>query len=410
MSMRPMTESKPSRLFSPEMLVNPEPLYRHLRETAPVYWDETLDAWFLSRYDDIAAALEDPNLSAERAVRFREAIGSEEFRPLRNLIAGMMVEHDPPAHTRLRGLVNNAFTPHVIAALAPRIQELIDRFLDRVRGQGRMDLIADLAFPLPGTVILELLGLPDEDLLRLKHWSDDYFAIYSADPQRIAPAVYARALQAAVGLTDYFTAAAAHCRSRADGGILKTLTVAAEECDRLSSVELAANAALLLMAGHETTTHLIGGGLLALLNHSDQWRRLRDDPTLLPKAIEELLRYVGPVQFLHFVARTDREYGGRTIRQGQMVYLLLGSGNRDPAQFPDADRLDIGRTPNHHLAFGLGRHYCLGAPLARLEAQMVFGTLLRRLPGVRLTGAALEYQENYHVRGLKALPVEFEKE
>jgi cytochrome P450 len=250
-----------------------------------------------------------------------------------------------------------------------------------------------------------MLGLPGSDAPRLKHWSDEFSAVFGDHPSRVTPARYRQAAQSGRELTDYFRTALARTHTAPDGGLLAALARAEEEGDRLTEVDLLANANLLLAAGHETTTNLIGNGLLALLRHPDQLERLRHDPGLLPTAIEEFLRYDSPVQFMDRLAAEDLDLGGRPVRKGQSVYLMFGVANRDPAHFPDPDRLDVARSPNRHLAFGQGPHFCLGAPLARLEAQVAFGTLLRRFPNLRLGDGPLEYQENFQLRGLKSLPL-----
>jgi cytochrome P450 len=302
-------------------------------------------------------------------------------------------------------LAQGPFTPHAIEALRPMIQRLVDGFLDRVQGQGRMDVIRDLAYPLPGTVIGELLGVPAADLGRLKSWSDAFVGFFKTVPSQTTLEDYRRSDQAARELSSYFREILAGHKSRAGEGLLDALAQAEEAGDRLSPEELSANAILLLHAGHETTTHLIGNGLLALLRNPDQLQRLRANPSLVPTAVEEFLRYDSPVQLTYRMASEDFSFAGQPIRAGQVVHLVIGAANRDPDRFADPDRLDVGRSPNPHLAFGHGHHYCLGASLARLEAQVAFQTLLHRFPTLQLEGGPVEHQEHYILRGLKALPV-----
>jgi cytochrome P450 len=399
--------SDPIPLFSPEMREDPYPLYQRLRSVDPVHWSEKFNAWIVTGYDEVAAGLNDLRLSSDRSALLQQMAGSKELEPFFTFLSQRMIFNDPPKHTRQRGLVSKAFTPHVIEAMRPHIQQLVDGFLDAKRGAGGMDLIRDFAFPLPATVIMEMLGVPPEDRDRLKKWSDDFVIFFSTHPAEISLDQYRRALQSMREMVEYFRAALPHIRSAARPGLLYTMELAEEQGDQLSEAELLANANLLLVAGHETTTNLIGNGMLALLRHPDQMKKLKDNPSLLPGAIEEFLRHDGPVQFTNRLARADVPLGGKVIRRGQFVFLFLAAANRDPAHFPDPDRLDVTRPAHKHLSFGLGHHFCLGAPLARLEAQIAFATILRRLPNVRLTTDRLTYRDNFNLRGLEALPVIF---
>ena len=394
-------------LFGADMRADPYPAYHRLRRVDPVHWDATLQTWVVSRYHDVQVGLHDPRLSANRVAIMERLCDREELRPFFALLHDRMVFTDPPKHTRLRGLLNKAFTPHAVEAMRPRIQRLVDGFIDNAQSAGRMDIIGDLAFPLPATVIALLLGVPPADIGQLKSWSDEFVIFFKTAPAAITPEQYRRAAQAADAMTSYFRSVVAGIKEHEEGTLLRAMQLAEEAGDRLSDSELFANANLLLVAGHETTTNLIGNGMLALLQNPDQLRRLRETPGLMAQAVEEFMRYGNPVQFTNRVALEDLELGGRHIRRGQLVLLILAAANRDPEQFPDPDRLDITRSPNHHVAFGQGIHFCLGAPLARLEAQIAFSTLLRRLPGLRLADSLLEYCENFNFRGLKALPVRF---
>jgi cytochrome P450 len=387
------------------MLADPYPVYRRLRTEDPVHWHAPLGCWVVTRYDDVVAAFVDPRLSSERAGPMAALAGCPDLAPFFAYLACRMDFRDPPAHGRLRRLAQAPFTPQAVETLRPLVRRLVNGFLDRVRGHGHMDVIPDLAFPLPGTVIGELLGVPAEDLGRLKKWSDEFVGFFKTVPSQTSLEDYRRADRAARELGDYFQAVLVRHRGGPAGGLLDVLAKAEEGGDRLSAEELSANATLLLHAGHETTTHLIGNGLLALLRHPDQFRRLRAEPGLIPTAVEEFLRYDSPVQLTYRMAGEDFEFGGKPIRKGQVVHLVLAAANRDPAQFPDPDRLDVGRTPNRHVAFGHGHHYCLGAFLARLEAQVAFEALLERFPTLRLAGGPVEHQEHYILRGLKSLPL-----
>jgi cytochrome P450 len=252
-------------------------------------------------------------------------------------------------------------------------------------------------------VIVEMLGVPVEDRERLKRWSDEFVIYFSKSPTQVTPEEYDRAARAVAAEEDYFRAAVAHLRGEAKPSLRGAMARAEEAGDRLTEQELYANANLLLTAGHETTTNLIGNGVLALLRHADQLEKLRADRSLLPGAIEEFLRYDSPVQFTHRVAKEDVAVGDKVIRRGQFVYLMLGAANR----FPDPDRLDITRKDNHHVSFGQGPHFCLGAPLARLEAQTAFGTLLARFPALQLATGRPQYRQMFNLHGLQELPVTF---
>ena len=318
-----------------------------------------------------------------------------------------MLNSDPPKHTRLRTLVSKAFTPAAVERLAPIIQRIVDEAVDAALARGGMEVMHDLAYPLPVTVIAHMLGVPPEDRDQFKKWSDDITATAGNIMANLTPEHYRQALQSTRELTAYFRKVVAERRSQPRADLLTAMAKAEEQGDRLSEAELFANAVLLLNAGHETTTNLIGNGIWALLRFPEQKRRLREDPSLANTAVEELLRFDSPVQFTSRLLKEDVTVSGKTLRAGQMVLLLLGAANRDPAQFADPDQLDVGRQDNKHVAFGMGPHFCLGAPLARLEGRIVLQTLLNRLPGLRLDGPEPEYRDNFNLRGLKALKVAF---
>jgi cytochrome P450 len=372
----------------------------------PVHWAEPFGGWVLTRYIDVASLLRSPQVSAQRMEMASKDV-SPEYAPLFATRAGSMLNSDAPRHTRLRLLVNKAFTPGTVESLAPFIQSFVDTVLDAVQGQGHMDLIGDLAFPLPATVIAEMLGVPAQDCDRFKKWSDDTAAVAGNLPANLSQEVLRQALQSMEDLQAYLGEIVAQRRREPRSDLITALVKAEEQGDRLTLEELLANVVLLLNAGHETTTNLIGNGMLALLRHPDQMRRLQKDPQLIPTAVEELLRYDSPVQFTTRLIKEDMQIDGKRLQAGQRVVLVLGAANRDPAQFPNPDRLDIGRHDNKLLAFGLGSHFCLGAPLARLEGRIVFETLLRRLPGLRLDGPAPKYRKNFNLRGLESLEVAF---
>jgi cytochrome P450 len=394
------------QLFGPSMLADPYPYYARLRRMDPVHWAEGPGSWVLTRYADSVTVLRSPHASAERTEISQRRMPAE-FQEIFSTRKDAMLNADPPRHTRLRLLVNKAFTPGAVAALAPFIQRFVDDVIDTVEPRGRMDVIRDLAYPLPATVIAEMLGVPHQDRDHFKQWSDDTAALAGNLPVNLSENVVRRGIEGMRELRAYFAGIVAQRRIEPRDDLISALVKAQQEGDRLNEAELLANLVLLLNAGHETTTNLIGNGTLALLRHPDQLRRLYEDPALIPTAVEELLRYDSPVQFTNRVLKADLTLGGKQLRAGETVLLLLGAANRDPAQFPDPDRLDVGRADNKHLAFGLGSHFCLGAPLARLEGRIVFETLLRRLPGLRLAGPAPVYRQNFNLHGLEALEVAF---
>ncbi len=312
-----------------------------------------------------------------------------------------MLVADPPDHTRLRTLVQKAFTPRMVERLRPRIETLVEEALNAAGERGGMDLVADLAYPLPVTVIAELLGVPVEDRAAFRRWSDAL--VGALDP--VAPANRRGAVLAARdALHAYLRQVIAERRADPRDDLISRLVEAEEQGDRLSGPELLAMGVLLLVAGHETTVNLISNGVNALLNHPDQLARLHREPELIEPAVEELLRYDSPVQLTGRVALEALELGGQRVEPGQMVTLMLGAANRDPRVFADPGRLDLGRDPNPHLAFGRGIHFCLGAPLARLEGQIAIGALIRRFPGLRLAGVP-ERRPTVTLRGFVSLPL-----
>lgn len=397
-----------SSVFKADMLDDPYPAYHCLRSTDPVHWEPAESRWVLTRYADVVSVLRNPEASSERMQAFERFVPAA-YRPLLEFRANSMISNDAARHNRLRTLVNKAFTARAVEAMTENIQQLVDGFLDKVQSRGRFDVIADLAYPLPVTVIAEMLGVPTEDRDRFKQWSDELAVLAGATGSAAAltPEDYRRISDNQRQLTDYLRQIVAKRRVQPGNDLLSALAQAEESGDRLSEDELYANAILILVAGHETTTNLIGNGMLALLRHPDQLKRLQDDPSLIPTAVEEFLRYDSPVQFTTRVLKNDLVVGDKTLKRGQIALLLLGAANRDPAQFPEPDRLDGGRTTNKHVAFGLGSHFCLGAQLARLEGRIAFETMLRRMPKMRLGAESPKFREHFNLRGLKSLDVEF---
>lgn len=388
--------------FTPEVHANPYPTYRLLREEDPVHWSPLLEAWVLTRYRDVVAVLGDPRFSAQRqraTNRFAQQIARDES-DRRVVPAPTMLNSDPPAHTRLRGIVNKAFTPRAVERLRPRIQAIVDQLLDAALPAGRIDVIEDLAYPLPVIVIAEMLGIPPTERARFKRWSTD---IARVTGPLAPPELLERAFQSATELNAYFRRVIADRRRDPRDDLITALIAAEEQGDVLSEEELVATCILLLIAGNETTTNLIGNGVLALLRHPSQLAKVRANPSLTRQAVEEFLRYDGPVQGTARVALEPVEIGGRQIEKGHLVMTMLAAADRDPAQFPNPEELEIERAENRHVAFGYGIHFCLGAPLARLEGQIAIATLVQRAPGLRLDGEPV-WGGSFILRGLKALP------
>jgi cytochrome P450 len=367
-----------------------------------------LGAWLVTRHAFCSAILRSKHFGKEgETVLPPEKLalipqGREEIAERRR---SNMLFRDPPVHTRLRALVSQAFTPRTIDGLRPHIAAIAEHLLDQVQGDGRMDLIRDFAFPLPIIVIAELLGVPPEDRNRFKAWSTVMTA--ALDPM-VSEAVLARAAQAIDELNEYLGGVIEDRRRAPRADLITELTAAHDEGDRLGKEELLTTCRLLLTAGHETTVNLIGNGMLALLRNPEPRAALATNPSLLPNAVEELLRYDSPVQMTLRFTFEDTQLGSHTLRRSDLVVLLLGGANRDPEQFPEPDRLDVAR-PNAstHLSFGGGIHYCLGASLARLEGEIAVGALLRRLPHLSLATGPLKWRESPVLHGLVALPVTF---
>lgn len=393
--------------FIPEFRDNPYRLYRQLRQADPVHWSDTFNFWVLTRYADCVRVLRHSKASAnprdwERYNDYVEALGGQ--GPAADMEQQWMLFRNPPDHTRLRKLVTKAFTPRVVEAMRPHIQTIVDELLDRVAARGGCDIIGELAFPLPVIVIAELIGVPLEDREQFKDWTGTLAR--SLDPV-VTPEIIEAANSATESFVAYFIRLIAERRARPRQDMLSSLIAVEEAGDRLSEDELLSNIILLFAAGHETTMNLIGNGLLALLRYPEQLARLGAAPGLIRTAVEEFLRYDGSVQMTARVALGEIEIGGKRIQQNQQVLIVLGAANHDPAQFAAPDRLDITRQDNPHITFGHGIHHCLGAPLARLEAQLAITTLLRRMPRLRLATDRVEWREMITLRGLRHLPVVF---
>jgi cytochrome P450 len=399
------------RLLDPEVLANPYPLYAELRESAPVLWDPYLHAWVVTRYSDVVQVFQHFLAARTPTPEKLSELGLGQMSPISRVMTRQMLFLDQPAHGRVRGIAAVAFTARRVQHLRQRIQEVVDGLLDQVVARGRMDVIADLASPMPSMVTAELMGVPIEDHEQLKDWSENFAEMlgnFQFNPGRSA-----RVLAAVEEMTAYFRSAVRRQASAPTEGLVHALATATVDGDRLEEEEVIANIIVTMVGGLETTTNLIGNGILTLLRHPDALAQLHSDPDLVPSAVEELLRYESPSQHTARLAPADVVLGGQLIKERQAVIAVMGAANRDPERFPDPDRLDLTRSDNRHLAFAWAAHFCFGAPLARLEGQVVFETVLRRLPDLRLATQdagepeSLQWRPNLGLRGLVSLPVSF---
>ena len=388
---------------SPDFLADPYPLYHRLRAADPVHRSAWGD-WYLTRYADVTMALNDQRFCRE-SPGGPNPLSSEQREPtvFERMMSKWITYRDPPAHTRLRGLVNTAFTPRMVEGLRPRIEDIVGGLLDDVRDAGSMDVVAALTYPLPVIVISEMLGVPTADRGLFKEWSRQLAVGLDTGMTEDAE----RAIPATLELTAYIRELVTERRKRPKDDLISALTAAEAEGDKLSEEELVATCVLLLWAGHETTKNLIGNGLLALLRNPRQFEKLKNDSGLIKNAVEEFSRYDSPVQKISRWTTEDIKIGRTTVPKGQLVVSLLGAANRDPEQFPDPDRLDIARRDVAPVAFGRGIHTCVGAPLARIEAQIAIGAVLRRMPHLALQEDGLEWQKTTSLRGLERFHVSF---
>ena len=397
----------------PAVIADPYPVFRQLREEEPFHRSQVLGGVVLTRYTDVRACLNDPRLSSDRITPFvkhrPDRPHAAEIQALGRMLGLWAVFTDPPKHTHLRGLMTTAFTTRAVERLRPRVEALVGELIDQVGTLGQMDLIRDFAWPLPITVIAEMLGVPREDRAALKVWSDELAtfvgsALATSDK-------YERAARSSGQMSDYFRDLIGQRRASPRDDLVSALVAADEPHDTTSEEELVATAILLLFAGHETTTNLIGNGILSLLRHPAELHALRADPSLIVPAVEELLRYEGPTAAMVRIALEDVALpSGGTIGRGDRVFLMINAANRDPRHFDDPERVNIRRDPNRHIAFGYGLHFCVGAPLARLEAQIAIPALLRRLPDLALTTDALSWLDSLVFRGVRSLPLTFRPE
>ncbi|MGK7904268.1 MAG: cytochrome P450 [Hormoscilla sp.] len=399
---------------SPEFRANPYPSYEYLRSHHPIYYRPERKDWVLTRYADIVEVLKNPSFGRSEGGLANLMTAKQEqihkFLSLRQesqrLMKLWLVLRNPPDHTRIRQLLRSPFTQSGIQTLRSRIQAQVDELIDRVIDRGKMNIIHDLAYPLTLGVNFEILGIPEAEWHpRFQQWSENLSVVADLD---VTPIDNERGLLAIAGLAEYFRNWIAKCRSgsEAQDNLINSLIKAADE-GQLSEEELLGNCIMMFAVGHSSTGNLIGSSILTLLNHPDQLQLLQADPSKIEMTISEVLRYESPVQGIARTVLSDLKLSNQIIHQGEVVNCLIGAANRDPAQFPDPDKFDIRRQPNPYLSFGLGIHNCIGKHLAKLVAEIAVGTLVRRLPGLSLATASLEWEDSFLGRGLKSLPVLF---
>ena len=389
----------------PAVLADPFPLYRRLQDEDPAHWSPNLRAWVLTRYEDVkAACLDMQGLSSDRLTPFFAASPeASRMAALQACLTRWMVFRDPPDHTRLRRLAAKVFNVRSIQALKPGIEGTTQWLLERIGERESFDFVAEFASPLPALVIMDMLGVPREDLARLKELSDE-MALFIGSA-RDARGKYDRADQATREMMEFFRALVIARRAEPRQDLLSALVHLDDEGERLDENELVAMCVLLLFAGHETTAHHIANGLQALLRFPAEFERLKKDPSLAPAAVEELLRYDGPIGAQVRIVQAGRELHGRELKGGERVFLMMNAANRDPRAFPEPDRLDLKRHGVPHLTFGFGAHICLGFPLARLEGQVALPAVLARWRRIEIAGEPLQWIDSMVLRGVHALPV-----
>ncbi|HEX2574511.1 MAG TPA: cytochrome P450 [Polyangia bacterium] len=406
-----MSETPSFSLLSPEVLLDPYPTYHRLRREAPVYWSNELQAWIFTRYEDVTEALRDPRISARRAdVLIQIQLRGKDpaiARDVARLWNDMMTMNDPPVHTRLRRVGNHAFTDRAVSVFRPLIQRTADALLDRVAGGSRMDLVRDFTQPLPAQVIAEVFGIPSGDRDAFQRWSDDLGRLLGTALEDVET-VARNANDSIVQLERYFLELFEERRQNPGEDLMSLLMLGRKE-GNLNLEELCAQCIMILGAGHITVVNMLANVVHALVTHPAALERVRREPALVDAAVEEALRYDGSSAFVFRIVGEDLEWGGQRLARGQLAFLCLAAANRDPAVFAEPDRYDLDRDASQHVAFAFGPHTCLGAPLARAELAIGLGTLLRRLPGLRLDPEAPPVRncDTLLLRGFHRLPVVF---
>lgn len=394
------------RLLEPDVIAAPYELFHALRTFDPVHWDPYMHGWVVTSYPEVVTVL--MNCSAARTPKpdYLDRLGLSVMKPLAEVMLQQMLFMDAPMHSRLRNLCAAAFTPRRVEELRTVIQSVADELIDKVVAKGQMDLLADFADPLPAIVTAKLLGVPAEDHKQLGAWVIDAAEVlgnFQHHPDRVTAIV-----QSLENLKNYVAARMAEQRASPNDGLISSLMSAEVDGQRLSDDEVIANTIITMIGGRETTTNLIASGFLTLLRDPESLEQLRDHPEIVGTAVEELLRFESPVQHTVRIAPEDMQLGGKTIKKGSRIVAVLAAANRDPNRFSDPDRLTLTRSENRHLAFGWAAHYCFGAPLARMEGQIGFKTLLRRLANPALMKTRLEWRENAGLRGLARLNISFD--
>lgn len=394
------------RMTSPEILRDPHQIYRPLRDYDPVHWDPYMHAWVVTAYNEVVTVLMSYSADRTPAPAYLDELGLSFMTPFAEVMLKQMMFMDAPKHSRLRNLCSAAFTPRRVEGLRNVIEATVDELIDNILPNGRMDMIAEFANPLPAIVTARLLGVPREDHEKLHAWVLDLAEVlgnFQHHPSRVKQIV-----QSLEDLKSYVAAIMDEQRKAPTGGLISSLMEAEVDGQRLSDEEVIANTIITLIGGHETTTNLIASGFLTLLQNPSLMRQLRGNPQIVGTAVEELLRWESPVQHTARIAPGDMQLGGKAIAKGSRVVAVLAAGNRDPNRFPDPERIDLLRADNRHLAFGWAAHFCFGAPLARMEGQIAFNKLLQRLEKPVLAEEQLVWRENAGLRGLTRLNITFE--
>lgn len=388
-------------------LEDPYPLYHRLRAEDPVHWSDRLESWMLTRYDDVLSANRDRRLASDRVSVNMGALTEPDrvkYKALGDHVSNWLGFTDPPKHTRMRKMIGQTFNQDLAETMGDRIREIVDGLLEKIEAKGEMDLVDDFAYPLPATLICDILGIPGGYRRQFRDSIENLTAFVGAVGPALAR-VADKAERSRRELTAFFRDLASERRREPQQDLISALAAVEGKEGGLTEDELLGLIVFVFDAGHDTTASFIANGVLSLVRNPTEMEKLRRDPTLMETAIEEFLRYESPIQFDTRLATADLEIGGKRIREGQTVILVRGAANRDPEQFPDPDRLDVGRRDNKHLAFGWGAHFCLGAPLARVEGQIAFSGLLNWFPNLYLKNEQVEWLENMSMRCPKSLPI-----
>lgn len=394
----------------PEVRRDPFPLYEQLQAHDPVHWSEPMQSWIVTRYDDVRRVAMSRDMSPDRLTPFYEASTGERRELLTEIMRYLnrwLVFRDPPEHTRLRRLLNTVFTPDAIASMRPTITGTVEYVFRGLDTSQPVDFVREVAMLVPGYVIMDMLDIPRDDFPKIKRWSDDMRLFIGS--ARGVPDKYQRAHDGCVNMAEYFRDVIRQRRADPGKDFVSRMTIARDEGNALTEDELVATCMLILFGGHETTTSLLSNSVKALIDHPDQFQRLRNEPELIETGVEEFLRYDGPSNSIARAVAKDHELGGRELKKGERVFAMINAANRDNSRFEDPHTLDLGRSPNPHLTFGQGPHFCLGAPLARLEGKVTLSVLAERFSEIKLADGDVEWMDAMVMRGLESLPVELKQ-